>query len=112
MCVRRHKKATEAEVTMHRPRNGDQGSKIPHISEHAPLPAQGPPTGRWGEPYLGGPNEWKAFTRHPLSVAAVQYGLKSQLIASSVEELRAKMAEEDRKWFAFVAVNQSSRNTG
>lgn len=112
MCVRRHKKATEAEVTMHRPRSGDQGGTIPHISEHDPLPGYEPPTGRWGEPYMAGDGEWKVFTRHPLTVAAVQYGLKSQILASSVDELRAKMEEEDRKWLAYVATTQSAKNTG
>lgn len=96
---------------MDRPRRADQGRPIPHISEHDPLPAQEPPKGRWGEPYMGGNGEWKVFTRHPLSAKAVQYGLKSQLMASSFAELQEKMVEEDRRWNNFVVSTQPTRDT-
>lgn len=86
---------------------------IPRISHEDPLPEQPKPEGRWGEPYIsnktGNPT---IATRRPLTVAEINFGLRSLLAADTWERLQALQDEEDRKHAAFVAVNQSARATG
>lgn len=96
---------------MDSPRSGDRVSAVPHIDHTDPLPAIPLPEGRWAEPYAAGGGEWAVMTRHPLTYSAVNNGLNSRLLATSLPELRRKMKEEDARWLDYIAGRMSDGST-
>lgn len=67
------------------------------------------------EPYQAGDGEWAVQLRHRLSVSEEAYGLRSRLVAGSLEELTTLMVAEDLKHKLYrqdrVAPAWSHRNT-
>ncbi|MFC4053896.1 hypothetical protein ACFOY4_29745 [Actinomadura syzygii] len=74
----------------------DKFRKNDFIDESDPLPAVGPPRGRWAEPYQAHENGlWTVHLRNPKSIRKRDSRLVATLTAGDLFTLGDLMAEQD-----------------